>query len=118
MSAAARRGNRIPGTLFLLFDVYETINETNDRGRVTTKIANEPYCEARFCVAELDAKDMEAFHQKQLDVDHILVSRGKPKAKRLDILSQPGNPDYRYRVECVEDPGLWHEYTLYYCKKV
>lgn len=118
MSVGARRGNRIADTLFLSFDIYTTTQGTNSRGRVGTFLESEPYDEARFCVAELNAKDMEAYHQKQLDVDHILVSRGGPKAKRLDVLVQKANENRRFRVESVEDPGLCGEYTLYYCKAV
>lgn len=117
MKVKARRGSRQPKSLFLPFEVHGTKQTTNERGRIISRMLDDVLRETRCCIAEMSADDIEAFRQKKLDVSHVLVSRGSPKAKRLDMLCLKRDPSRKFLVESVDNPAEWGEWTLYYCKE-
>lgn len=112
-----RRGARRPESLFCDFTVHEVTSTKSSRGRIVSSTVPEPVAKVSCAIAQTDAVERERFHQMGLDVSNVLVSKGSPKASRLNELHQVKG-DRRFEIQWVDNPGKWDEYTLYYCKEL
>lgn len=102
-----------PGNLYKDFYVAEK-KETVDKGKVRTGYKTEEAILIHAVLANATPKEIERWEQIQHPITHVIVDRGKPKAKEGALLT---SGDRKFYVQGVDEPGQLGLYSIYYVEE-
>ena len=113
------RGLLRPGQGFKPFTVLRRECGTTKTGRTTTKELS-PQGVFLGIISQASQKEIEQWKQNGHPITHTIVQRGtQDRAKPTDILElkKPGEPDRRFLVQGVQDPGELGHFLIYHVEE-